>query len=81
MPTVLRKDGFRIAFFAADAEEPPHVHVSREAKEAKFWLEPFVRMANNKRFRPHELSQIEQIVSDNRDMLVEAWNAYFRPRS
>jgi hypothetical protein len=45
MPTVLRLKGFRFAFYAADSDEPVHVHVIRDAKEAKYWLNPVILMA------------------------------------
>ena len=78
MPTVLRIAGFRIAFFAADIDEPVHVHVSREENEAKYWLEPFVRLSKNKGFRGHELTEIESILNRNRKKLLKAWNDYFK---
>jgi hypothetical protein len=81
MPTILRKKGYRFAFFAADADEPVHVHVSKDAKEAKYWLEPFVRLSKNKGFRPHELTEIERILRSNREEMIEVWNGYFRTRS
>ncbi|WP_349263954.1 DUF4160 domain-containing protein [Longimicrobium sp.] len=40
MPTVLRSGPYRIFFFAADGNEPPHGHVERESKKAKVWLSP-----------------------------------------
>jgi hypothetical protein len=40
MPTVLRSGPFRLFFYAGDRHEPSHVHVERDARKAKFWLEP-----------------------------------------
>jgi hypothetical protein len=40
MRTVLRFGPYRFFFYAGDREEPPHVHVEREDRLAKFWLEP-----------------------------------------
>jgi hypothetical protein len=40
MPTVLRVGPFRFLFYAGDRDEPPHVHIEREDKIAKFWLDP-----------------------------------------
>ena len=41
MPVVLRVNGFKFFFYEADvANEPPHVHVSKEGNEAKLWLDP-----------------------------------------
>lgn len=39
MPTVLRTGPYRIFFYAGDRDEPPHVHVERDANIAKFWLD------------------------------------------
>jgi Domain of unknown function (DUF4160) len=41
MPTVLRSGPYRFFLYAGDGGEPPHVHVERDAAEAKFWLDPF----------------------------------------
>ena len=41
MPVVLRVAGYKFFFYQADvANEPPHVHVTKEGNEAKFWLDP-----------------------------------------
>jgi hypothetical protein len=37
---------YRFFFFASDRNEPPHVHLKRNAKLAKFWLSP-ARQAYN----------------------------------
>lgn len=76
MPTVLREGPYRFYFYSHDLEEPPHVHVDRDDMTAKFWLEP-VGLARNIGFKPHELRRLEEIVSQNRDSLLEEWNAFF----
>jgi hypothetical protein len=40
MPTVLRIGPYRFFFYAGDRDEPPHIHVEREDKIAKCWLNP-----------------------------------------
>ena len=51
MPVVLRVNGYKFFFYEADvANEPPHVHVSKEGKEAKFWLNP-IQVARAGRFK------------------------------
>ena len=35
-PTVLEAGPYRLFFFSSDRGEPPHVHVARERKAAKF---------------------------------------------
>ena len=46
MPTVLRIQGYRVGFFSADWDEPPHVHVTKGGNTGKFWLKP-VQLAFN----------------------------------
>ena len=76
MPTILRILGYRIGFFSADGDEPPHVHVARDDCQAKFWLDP-VRLANNIGFRRHELNEIARVLEENQQTLSNAWHEYF----
>ena len=43
MPTILRIGPYRFFIYSADRREPPHVHIQRDDRCAKFWLRP-VRM-------------------------------------
>ncbi len=72
MPVILRVRGYRFWFYEADLDEPPHIHVGKEDREAKFWLAP-VRMARAGRFKAVDLGEIERIISDNLDFLLIAW--------
>lgn len=76
MPTVLRLNGYRFAFFSADGDEPPHLHVSKAGAQAKFWLQS-VGLADNHGFRRHELREIETILTENQTNLLQAWHEYF----
>lgn len=78
MPTIARIGPYRIYFVSHDRGEPPHVHVDRDEKSAKFWLVP-VSLARNLGFAPKELREIERIVQENRQEFLNAWNTYFRP--
>jgi len=69
MPTVLRTGPYRLFFYASDWDEPPHVHVERDDRKTKFWLDP-VRLQRNQGFRREELRQIERIIVDHRTQLV-----------
>jgi len=40
MPVVLRVKGYKFWFYEVDLDEPPHVHVGKEGKEAKYWIDP-----------------------------------------
>ena len=76
MPTVLREGPYRFFFFAGEGDEPPHVHVERDDRVAKFWLDP-VRLKRSGRFTRSELAQVRAIIVARRERLVEAWNEYF----
>jgi len=73
---VFRSGPYRLFFYSADHHEPPHVHVEREERQAKFWLDP-VRLENSRGFRRIEIRQIERLVADNAGLLLEAWHEYF----
>jgi hypothetical protein len=75
-PTVLRSGPYRFFFFASDRDEPPHVHVRREDKLAKFWLQP-TREAYNYGFSARELKRVGLLVRDHEPALLKAWNEYF----
>lgn len=72
MPVVLRIKGYRFWFYKADLDEPPHVHVGKEGKEAKYWMTP-VAPAKSRGFRDHELNEIERILTEYQDDILEAW--------
>jgi len=79
-PAVLRSGPYRFYFVSHDLQEPPHVHVDRDAYSAKFWLDP-VALAYNLGYPPRELRRIESIISEHQRELMEAWNDYFRTQS
>jgi len=76
-PTVLQSGPYRFFFYSSDRGEPTHVHITRERKEAKFWLEP-VRLEFNKGFAQNELSKIEGLVREHQAALLKAWHDFFK---
>ena len=72
----MRVGPFRLFFFSHEGEEDAHIHVERERKIAKFWLNP-VGLASAQGFSPYELRLIERSVVDNEGQLLEAWNEFF----
>jgi hypothetical protein len=76
MPVALRVKGYRFFFFSLEGNEPPHIHVEQAERFAKFWLNP-VSLVKSRGFRSNELSEIQKIVEENRDVLVEKWNEHF----
>lgn len=69
-------DGYRIGFYSYDKSEPMHMHVYRENMEAKFWLEPDVRLARNHGFSERELRKIIRKLEDNFSRLRNLWEAH-----
>ena len=55
---------YRFYFYSGDRDEPPHVHVARDANLAKYWLDP-VRLAWSRGFSSTELRRIEAIVGEH----------------
>jgi hypothetical protein len=76
MPTVLRVGSYRLFFYSADAQEPPHIHVERDGMVAKFWIDP-VRLVRSGGFRRSELRTIERMVTENTLRLMEEWDGFF----
>jgi len=79
MPTVLRIGPYRFHFYTREPGEPPHIHVERDDKEAKFWLQSLA-LARNYGFAPHEINELAQIVRTHRVTLIQKWHDYHGPK-
>lgn len=77
MPTVLRSGPYRLYFWSHEPNEAPHVHVERDDRGAKFWLEP-VALAQNFGFSPLELMRLERLIHQRQAELSRSWHDYFR---
>jgi hypothetical protein len=75
-PTILESGPYRFFFFSSDRVEPPHVHVARERRLAKFWLRP-VRVATNLGFGTPEVRRLTSLVQQHEAGLLKAWHDYF----
>jgi hypothetical protein len=76
MPKVKQVGPYRLHFWSADRREPPHLHVERDKKTAKFWLQP-VRLASQRNFSQQELRQVKKIVEEHEDLALRIWNERF----
>lgn len=76
MPTITRIGPYRLFFYAGDRDEPPHVHVERDDRVSKFWLDP-VRLQRSRGFSRSEIGKIHRMIEENRAALKEDWNDYF----
>ena len=76
MPVVLRLKGYRFEFFSLDVGEPPHVHVERDEKTAKIWIESLV-VARNNGFSSRELMKVAAIVAEHQQEWLARWRREF----
>ena len=59
MPTILRVDGFRFYFYSHEPNEPPHVHIDKDAATAKVWLHD-ATVARSMGFSAQDLGKIQR---------------------
>lgn len=75
-PTVFRERGFRFFFFSR--EEPRiHIHVHCGHGEARFWLEPQVRVAENYGLTDSDLRTVRSLIKEHEDEIRDAWRKHF----
>jgi uncharacterized protein DUF4160 len=79
MPRVFRWKGFRFHFFSNEGEprEPIHIHVAKNGSDAKFWLQPEVKVAYNKGFDARTLSMLSKAIEKRREEIERAWDEHF----
>ncbi len=58
---------------SSDGDEPAHIHIERDDRIAKFWLDP-VRLARSGGFRASEIAALAALAIENKDRLLEAWH-------
>ncbi|MBI2778807.1 MAG: DUF4160 domain-containing protein [Gammaproteobacteria bacterium] len=73
---MLRVGPYRFFFYAGDGNEPVHIHIERDDKIAKFWLDP-IRLQSSGGFSRVEIGQIQKIINEYHLQLAEAWHGYF----
>ena len=76
MPTALHIGPYRFYFYSYDCGEPRHMHVDRENKSAKFWLDPDVSLTDNYGYSRRELRDIEHIIREHLERLRNEWDVF-----
>ena len=76
-PIFLNEKGYRF-FTWSKEEERKHIHVVKEDKQCKFWLEPIIEVAENNGFREFELNEILKIITKNESEFKNKWDKRFR---
>ncbi len=79
MPVVFRNRGFKFFFYSNEGSprEPLHIHVEKDSLEAKFWLEPELRLAYNDGYDARTLRELMDLIDANKEQIERAWNAFF----
>ena len=55
-----------------------HVHVYRANRQAKFWLEPDIELAENRGLRSGEISTAQRLIEEHSDEIRSRWQSRFR---
>lgn len=75
MPEIFRFFGIRFFYFSND-HIPLHIHIKNADGTAKFLLEP-VKLIENKGIKQKDLSIAENIIIENKDLIISHWNDFF----
>lgn len=75
-PTVFREKGYRFFFFSRE-EARPHIHVYSGNGEAKFWIEPEIKLARNYGFTQTQLKDIKKLIEEHSNVIQTAWREHF----
>ena len=78
-PTIFREKGYRF-YFLSNEEERIHIHVICEDGEAKFWIEPIISLAVYHGLNTKKLNDIKEIVEEQKNEIIKAWQKHFSKR-
>jgi len=76
MPTVFKFFGMQF-YFWSNEHKPVHIHVRKGRCLAKFVIEPDIELIENKGFKPQELRLAENIIEENKEVIITNWKTYF----
>jgi len=74
--TIFRERGFRFLFFSRE-EARVHVHVQGPRGEAKFWIEPQIKLAENHGLSEKDLRVVKSIIEERENEIRSAWADHF----
>ncbi len=80
MPTIFRKNGWRVFFYSNEGKEPMHVHAIKGDVEVKYWISQKMNMisyVNSFNLTPILKREIEEILIDQLEMIIRTWHIYF----
>jgi hypothetical protein len=80
MPTIFRKNGWRIFFYSNEGKEQMHVHAIKGETEAKYWISQKLNMiscANSLNLSPMLQRELEELLIEQLPQIIKTWNIYF----
>ena len=75
-PTVFRIRGYRFYFFSRE-ERRIHIHVQHATGEAKFWIEPEIKLAQNYGLSARGVATALRLIREHEGEIRAAWEAHF----
>ena len=54
------------------------MHVYSPEGEAKFWLEPFIALAESHKLNAKQLKKIQKIVEERKNEIEKSWKKHFK---
>lgn len=75
MPTILLIKGYRF-FFYSNEHPPPHIHVEKDSKTAKFNIED-AELVYSRGFNASDLKELRKLVGQNLVFFKNKWDEYF----
>ena len=76
MPTIFIALGIYFRFYTRE-HEPIHVHIKTADGNAKFDIDPEIKLINNNGVKPKDLKHAEAIIEENRELFIEEWKKTF----
>lgn len=79
MPVVFREKGYSFFFYSDEGcpREPCHIHVRKNGLEAKFWINPIVRVARATHISSYEITKIRKVIEGKKKLIEKSWDEHF----
>jgi hypothetical protein len=75
-PTVFRYKHYRFFFFSRE-ENRMHIHIYCTDGEAKFWIEPKIKLAINYGLDNSQINEIKKIIEERQNEIRHTWKIHF----
>jgi hypothetical protein len=79
MPTLFHYMGLRFYFYSND-HLPIHVHVKIENAEARYQVDPEMKLIENRGLKSRELRLAEIAIEENREVIIARWKEHFKDK-